>query len=180
MSSEYERAIEDVRAAVKKYADNNKQIRREAIGTCNDEKAWAAGGRIVGALEILGLLDTIKPPVEGERKGAAFYALADRLNPLPTTALAVPHDTPPQSSGADVAELRALLAKGTPGPWEARKVDSRDVIVHATNTPTLDGWGLVAKVERPQDTALIAAMHDALTALVDEIEMLRAASKVRR
>ena len=68
-----------------------------------------------------------------------------------------------------ITSLRALHAAATPGPWRVGSVSphgSDDVCVH-----TVDGKHCIAfDCETPNESALIAAMRNALPALLDVAE----------
>lgn len=78
------------------------------------------------------------------------------------------------TTAIDVAALRALLAKATPGKWEAtgRAIDRADAPFTeiAVDRCDADWCGNSSGIERSDDAALIAAAVNALPALLDAVE----------
>lgn len=103
-----------------------------------------------------------------------------------------PRSTRPWKSSAVIdltperlAELRALAAAATPGPWEAEGETRYDYFPPATSwrIPDLERWSVytndVGFGEDEATARYVAAVDpDVVTALVDEVERLRAALMV--
>lgn len=86
-----------------------------------------------------------------------------------------PTPTPSSTAPVDIARLRELLAKATPGPWKS--LDDPDGLhqLWTDRSFTLDQ--LIArscfKPASKQNTDLIAALRNEAPALLDELERLR-------
>lgn len=83
-----------------------------------------------------------------------------------------------------IEELRALLAKATPGPWRLHLVDDTTIISPAGEVATTcdssqtereDGYNIEYE-QMEADAALIVAMRNAMPALLDAASRIRALS----
>lgn len=77
-----------------------------------------------------------------------------------------------------IEELRALLAAATPGPWEHRQHEGMHALA------ARDGWAMESEPDDSDDGArvaadfaLVAAMRNALPALLDVAEAARAVAR---
>jgi hypothetical protein len=71
-----------------------------------------------------------------------------------------------------IAELRRLLAAGTPGPWEQR---GHSIRAEDRGGMRVGMHPLIGSIFRPDNTTLIVAAVNSLPELLDELDRLRGA-----
>lgn len=85
-----------------------------------------------------------------------------------------PTPTPNSPAPVDIARLRELLAKATPGPWIKDRVITPSLVYWTVESETADGQISEVECIHEPDATLIAALRNEAPALLDEVTELRA------